>query len=155
MSRRFAPAKPLIYISLLLIVMVVFLLIKGSLFSPGSQALAVVDEFYRYEQEGEFSKSWSLFHSAMQEKFSKDNYIQDRAHVFMSHFGVETFTYKLGKPEKLEKWKMSESGKEHKNIFKVSVTQTYKSKYGTLKLNQEVYLIKEKEKWKIAWDYNH
>lgn len=70
--------------------------------SSEKQAKEVAEEFYSYEQEGEFSSSWELFHSSMKKKFTKGHYIQDRAHVFMNHFGVDTFTYTLSKPEKLK-----------------------------------------------------
>lgn len=155
MARKTVRSKGM-FVGILWIVclIILFLLIKGAFFSPGNQAVAVVEEFYQYEQAGEFSKSWSLFHSAMKVKFTKGNYIQDRAHVFMNHFGVETFTYKLEKPEELKKWKMSKTSPELKNIYKVLVTQTYKGKYGNFDLKQEVYVIQEKGKWKIAWDYN-
>lgn len=141
-------------ILLIITLIILFLLIKGAFFSADKQAMAVVEEFYQYEQAGEFSKSWSLFHSAMKEKFTKGHYIQDRAHVFMNHFGVETFTYTLEKPEEVKTWKMSKTSPSLKNAYKILVTQTYKGKYGNFDLKQEVYVIEEKGKWKIAWDYN-
>lgn len=155
MSKKFAPSKGFIIGVLLFVVIVVmFLTIRGSFFSPSDQAEAVVEEFYQYEQAGEFANSWSLFHSAMKERFSKGHYIQDRAHVFMNHFGVETFSYTLGKPEKLKTWKMFETGPAIKNVYLVPVTQIYKGKYGNFNLEQEVFAVEEKDKWKILWDYN-
>lgn len=155
MARKTVRSKRIIVGMLLMISLIIlFLLIKGAFFSPGNQAVAVVEEFYQYEQAGEFSKSWSLFHSAMKEKFPKGYYIQDRAHVFMNHFGVETFTFTLEKPEALKKWKLSKTSLAMKNVYKILVTQTYKGKYGNFDLKQEVYVIEEKGKWKIAWDYN-
>jgi hypothetical protein len=155
MARKTVRSKGmLVGILLTISVFILFLVIKGAFFSAGKQAVAVVEEFYQYEQAAEFSKSWSLFHSAMKEKFSKGNYIQDRAHVFMNHFGVETFTYTLEKPEELKKWKLSKDSPTMKNVYKILVTQTYKGKYGNFDLKQEVYVIQEKGKWKIAWDYN-
>lgn len=138
----------------ILVIAVVSLLLKWAFFSSGGKAEDVVDEFYQYEAKGDFSKSWALFHSSMKEKFSKGNYIQDRAHVFMNHFGVETFTYTLGKPEKLGKWKMSKTGPDMLDVYKVPVTQTYKGKYGNFDLQQEVFVVKEKDEWRIIWDYN-
>ena len=53
--------------------------------SSDKQAQEIAEEFYSYyEQEGEFSSSWELFHSSMKQKFTKGHYIQDRAHVFMN-----------------------------------------------------------------------
>lgn len=154
MARRSALPKGLfIGIFLIAVFLVAFLFIKGSFFSPSKKAEEVVEEFYRYEQEGDFSSSWALFHLAMKERFSKGHYIQDRAHVFMNHFGVETFTYTLSKPEKVDNWKMSKKGPDMKNVYKFLVTQTYKGKYGNFDLKQEVIAVEEKGKWKIAWDY--
>lgn len=77
-------------------------------FSPSHQAKSAVKEFYTLEQEGNFSESWNLFHSSMKKKWTKGAYIQDRAHVFLNHFGVDTFTYplKMLKKERAGRWKM-------------------------------------------------
>jgi hypothetical protein len=154
MYRKSSPAKGLLIGLLIVSTIATFLILRGTVFSPGKQAKEVVEEFYRYEQTGDFSKSWGLFHSTMKERFGKGDYIQDRAHVFMNHFGVETFTFELGKPEKLKKWSSTKGGPAMKNTYKIPVTQTYKSKYGNLQLNQEIFVTKEKEHWKIIWDYN-
>ncbi|WHZ02420.1 hypothetical protein QNH48_26335 [Neobacillus sp. YX16] len=155
MSRKSMPVTGLVMGMVLLVcILTVFMLIKGAWFSPDKEAVAVVEEFYRFEQEGEFSSSWSLFHSTMKEKFSKGSYIQDRAHVFMNHFGVETFDFTVSEPEEIDQWKMSKTGPAMKNVYKILVTQTYKGKYGNFDLEQEVIIVKEKEEWKIVWDYN-
>jgi hypothetical protein len=155
MVRRSALPKGLfVGIGLFIVLLVGFLFIKSIFFSPSKQAEEVVEKFYSYEQEGDFSSSWGLFHSAMKARFSKGNYIQDRAHVFMNHFGVETFTYTLGKPEEVDNWKMSNKGPDMINVYNFLVTQTYKGKYGNFDLRQEVIAVEEKGKWKIAWDYN-
>ncbi|MCM3763563.1 hypothetical protein [Neobacillus niacini] len=132
----------------------VAMLVRCVFVSSEGEAVDVVNEFYRYEQEGDFSNSWDLFHSSMRKKFTKGDYIQDRAHVFMNHFGVETFTYTLGEAEKLDKWRISKDGPAMKNVYKVPVTQTYKGKYGNFDLMQEVFVVEEKDEWKIMWDYN-
>ncbi|MDQ0216289.1 hypothetical protein J2S13_002730 [Oikeobacillus pervagus] len=112
-----------------------------------------MDKFYHYEQQGRFSESWELFHPFMKEKFPKGYYLQDRAHVFMNHFGVETFTYTLGKPKKLKKWRPTDEGRKLKNVYKVPVIQSYKGTYGNFSLHQEVFVVREKEKWFVLWDY--
>ncbi|AIE61400.1 hypothetical protein [Bacillus methanolicus] len=140
-------------IVIILVLILCSLLVRIIFFSPGGQAKEVVDKFYRYEQEGEFSKSWNLFHSSMKEKFDKGLYIQDRAHVFMNHFGVETFDYTLGKPEKIKNWKMAQGSSPMKIVYKIPVTQSFKSKYGNFKLQQDVFVAKEKNEWKVLWDY--
>ncbi|MEH7438569.1 hypothetical protein V7182_13940 [Neobacillus drentensis] len=132
----------------------IFFIIRTVFISSTSEAKDVVDEFYEYEQDGDFANSWALFHSSMKKKFSKGNYIQDRAHVFMNHFGVETFSYTIGELEELKEWKMSKTGPSLKNVYKVPVTQTYKGKYGNFDLEQEVFVTEEKGKWRILWDYN-
>jgi hypothetical protein len=155
MSRKSAPFKVLLMgIVLLVGIVTVLMLIKATWSSPDKEAIAVVSEFYQFEQEGEFSSSWNLFHSTMKEKFSKGHYIQDRAHVFMNHFGVETFDFTISEPENVDQWKMSKNGHVIKNVYKILVTQTYKGKYGNFDLKQEVFAVEEKEEWKIIWDYN-
>nr|WP_263324739.1 hypothetical protein [Neobacillus sp. Marseille-Q6967] len=155
MSRKLVRTKGLLTgILMLVIVLIVFLLLKVGLSSSGKEAAEVVIEFYQYEQKGEFASSWALFHSTMKEKFPKGHYIQDRAHVFMNHFGVETFTFTIGETEEFEKWKLSKDGPEFQNVYLVPVTQTYKGKYGNFDLEQKVFAVEEKGKWKILWDYN-
>ncbi|WP_286229738.1 hypothetical protein [Neobacillus mesonae] len=150
--RRKRTPLPLI-VAAVLVIGIIFLLGKWLFLSGDRNAEAAVDEFYRFEREGDFSNSWELFHTFMKKRFSKSNYIQDRAHVFMNHFGVETFTYSLGKPEKLNSWKMSKTGKALENVYKVPVIQTYKGKYGNFDLQQDVFVVEEKGEWKILWDY--
>ncbi|WP_066321121.1 hypothetical protein [Bacillus sp. FJAT-29814] len=151
-KRRSIPLKGIILGAL--VFAAVAMLVRCVFVSSEGEAVDVVNEFYRYEQEGDFSNSWDLFHSAMRKKFTKGDYIQDRAHVFMNHFGVETFTYTLGEAEKLDKWKISKDGPAMKNVYKIPVTQTYKGKYGNFDLMQEVFVVEEKDEWKIMWDYN-
>jgi hypothetical protein len=155
MSRKSASIKGFVMGMVLLgCIVTVFMLIRGAWFSPDEEAAAVVEEFYLYEQEGEFASSWELFHSTMKERFGKGHYIQDRAHVFMNHFGVETFDLAMSEPEKIDQWKMSKTGPAMKNVYKILVTQTYKGTYGNFELAQEVFAVQEKDEWKIVWDYN-
>ncbi|MFC3884653.1 hypothetical protein ACFOU2_14590 [Bacillus songklensis] len=143
-----------------IILLILAILVIGSLFwtllsflSPGHQAKKTVEEFYTYEQEGEFGDSWELLHSQMKVKFPKGPYVQDRAHVFMGHFGAETFSYTIDKPEKIERWKMEEGVSPLKVVYKMTVTQSYKGKYGAFDFRQYVFVTKEKGEWKILWDY--
>ncbi|KAA2301856.1 hypothetical protein FY526_22830, partial [Clostridioides difficile] len=46
------------------------------------EAAAVAEEFYKYEQTGDFGSSWELFHPLMKERFPKSAYVQNRAHIF-------------------------------------------------------------------------
>jgi hypothetical protein len=152
MRRRLIPIKGILLG--VLVFVVVGILVRCVFVSSEQEAVELVNEFYRYEQEGDFANSWDLFHSAMKKKFTKGHYIQDRAHVFMNHFGVETFGYNLGEAEKLDEWKIAKDSTAIKDVRKVLVTQTFKGKYGNFELEQEVFVVKEKDKWKIMWDYN-
>lgn len=138
------------------ILLVAFLLIclRIFLFSSSTQAEDIVEKFYQYEQKGNFSDSWELFHPYMKERFSKSLFIQDRAHVFIGHFGADTFSYEISKPVEFDKWKPENGQDNFKDGYKMVVTQKYSGKYGKFNFQQEVYVIKHKGKWTILWDYN-
>jgi len=152
MRRRNARIKGLL--AGLLVLAALFLFIKWLFFSPGRAAEKVVEEFYHDEQVGDFSGAWALFHSTMKKRLPKKMYIKDRPHVFISDFGVKTFTYTIGKPEKLNNWKMSGQGPTLRKVYKLPVTETFKGKYGNFDLKQEVFAVQEKGEWRIVWDYN-
>jgi hypothetical protein len=134
-------------------IFIVFQMVRLGFFSEDRQIKGVVEEFYSFEQDNDFASSWGLFHSSMKKKFEKSNYIQTRAHVFMNDFGVETFSYQVGDPEELGKWKMSQSGPSFQHVYKVPVVQSFKGKFGNFDIEQSVYVVKEKEEWRIVWDY--
>ena len=121
---------------------------------PSHQAKKAVDTFYSYEQEARFASSWDMFHSEMQGKFSRNNYLQDRAHVFLNHFGVESFNYSLSRPKGVSGWQMTSDSEPLGKVYKVTVTKKYHGKYGHFKLIQDVYTVKEDKDWRILWDYN-
>lgn len=141
----------------LLVVFVLVVVVWGVIgtlrVSPSEQAEQVVRSFYEFEQEGRFSESWELFHPLMKERFPKGDYIQERAHIFMSHFGVETFSFSLGKVKKIENWKDTENSSSLKMVYQVPVKQVYQGKFGNFSLHQEVFVTEHKEKWLILWDY--
>ncbi|WP_235420950.1 hypothetical protein [Jeotgalibacillus soli] len=130
-------------------ILILFILLP----SDAEEALETVDLFYRLEQEADFSTSWELFHSEMKNRFPKAGYIQDRAHVFMNHFGVNTYTYTLSEPEEIEDWKM-DIDTESIFVYEIIVTQSYIGKYGRFDFIQYVYVSLEEDEWKILWDYN-
>lgn len=119
-----------------------------------AKAQEAVATFYSFEQKGDFSNSWEMFHPFMRDRFSKGHYIQDRAHVFMNHFGVDTFDYALGDAEEIENWKMAKDGEPFEVAYRVPVTVTYKGKYGNFAINQDVYAVEDENEWKILWDYH-
>ncbi|WP_249869099.1 hypothetical protein [Oceanobacillus saliphilus] len=53
----------------------------------------------------------------MKEKWSKTAYITDRAHVFMGHFGVETFDFAIEDVGKVDNWKMAEDSPALKEVY--------------------------------------
>lgn len=130
-----------------------YALIKTVFYSEEKQALRAVQTFYAHEQDGDFASSWEMFHPYMKEKFAKAQYIQDRAHVFLNHFGVETFDVAFEKPVKMENWSMEKGRKPLPTVYKIPVNQTYKGKYGNFSIRQPVYAVKEKDQWLILWSY--
>lgn len=121
---------------------------------PGQQASRTVEAFYEHEQLSNFSESWDLLHTQMRDKFSKGHYIQDRAHVFMNHFGVDTFEFEVGDVKKIEDWSMEKGSEPLGDVYFMTVVQTFKGKYGHFRLHQDVYVVEEKGEWKILWDYH-
>jgi predicted small secreted protein len=122
--------------------------------SPAQKAESLVNEFYTFEQKGNYSDSWKLLHPFMKEKFSKNAFIQDRAHVFIGHFGAETFSYEIKDSKKVEDWKPAKGEKPFNYAHKFIVTQVYHGKYGKFSFSQEVYVVKYKKGYVILWDYN-
>ncbi|GAA0591684.1 hypothetical protein GCM10009001_04770 [Virgibacillus siamensis] len=121
--------------------------------SPGEIAVETVDKFYAFEQTGDFSDSWDMFHPLMKKKFAKGPYIQDRAHVFMNHFGVTTFSYSVGDATKIKNWKMKKDADPIDVVYKVTVSQVFKGKYGNFTLVQNVFTTQVDGEWKVLWDY--
>lgn len=150
--RRFrSDFAPLLFIAVA--VVVVFVLVRVFFFAGPRQVEQVVQQFYEYEQVGDFAGSWALFHPLMHEKFPKGAYIQDRAHVFMGHFGVETFDFTIGSIDAISDWRMSSSTQRFGKVYAVPVTQSYEGKYGVFEFSQTVYVTKVKGEWLILWDY--
>ncbi len=144
-----------VFIGVIIVVIILLaVFVKSVFFSAKDQANKVVEEFYTYEQKGDFTKSWELFHPYMKERWDKTAYINDRAHVFMGHFGAETFDYSIEFVDKFKEWKMSKDSKLFQIAYKFKVLQAYKGKYGKFTFQQEVYVVQNKDKWQILWDYN-
>lgn len=154
MRRNRFPIKAIIALIFAIACIVFLYLWISSWFSPERKAENVLKSFYEYEQNGQFASSWELFHSEMQNKWDKSEYIQDRAHVFINHFGVDTFEFEYTEPVKLDTWKMSDQSPSLSNVYQFTVILGYESKYGYLEIQQPVYITEEKENWVILWDYN-
>jgi hypothetical protein len=139
---------------IMIVIAFISIAVRAVWLSPSNSAEAVVDQFYSYEQKNNYSDSWELFHPFMQEKFPKTAFIQDRSHVFIGHFGAESFNYTVSKAKKVENWKAAKGEPAFKVAYHFQVTQTYNGKYGKFSFIQEVYTVKHKGKWLILWDYN-
>ncbi|WP_066192202.1 hypothetical protein [Gracilibacillus timonensis] len=147
-------SKRLILLSIVLVILIllfVFLLLY--LFSDERQAVKVADTFYQHEQQGDFGDSWGLFHSSMKERFSKSEYVQDRAHVFLEHFGVTAFDYQLSEAEKVKDYQVNENT-SLQTAYRLTATYIYESKYGYLEISQPVFLVQEEGEWCVTWEYN-
>lgn len=136
------------------IVVLLFISFMNFTKSPEDQATEAIHKFYQFEQEGAFSHSWEMFHPQMQQKFDKAHYIQDRAHVFMNHFGVHTFAYSLSGPTEVTDWTMEDGAERIDRLYKFDVSITYKGKYGNFTIVQGVYATEVAGEWRILWDYN-
>lgn len=140
----------LLLLILILAVTIYFLLHDN----PEHRAEEAVNVFYSYEQNGEYAASWAMFHPLMQKKFPKADYIEDRAHVFMNHFGVTSFTYSLGDASEVHDWQMDKESDAIDIVYKVTVSQVYEGKYGKFTIVQDVYVTWLDEEWRVLWDYN-
>ena len=78
------------------------------LFSPSYKSKKVVEAFYTHEQGGDFADSWELLHPLMKERWSKTQFMTDRLHVFVGHFGTETFQFTIVEGNEIKNWKMAE-----------------------------------------------
>jgi hypothetical protein len=114
----------------------------------------VINEFYKYEKNGDFGNSWELFHSQMKKKFGKSSYIQTKNHVFMGHMGVDTFEVEVGELKKIKKFPFSKDGPIFKDVRSTKVDLQFKSQFGVLRISQVCYVAQEKGEWKILWNYN-
>lgn len=119
-----------------------------------SDAAALVEQFYKDEQIGDYGSAWELFHPLMQERFSKAEYIQKRAHITMQDFGVKSFEFSLGAPKLLPGWKMSGEAEELPVVYEIIVTQKFKSPYGNFEIVQPCYAAQATGKWRLLWSYH-
>ncbi|WP_099159776.1 hypothetical protein [Virgibacillus ndiopensis] len=149
-KKGFSPFLIMLIIVVLLITTTIYILVNKS---PEEQAAEAVNAFYTFEQDGAFSESWAMFHPLMKDKFSKGHYLQDRAHVFMNHFGVTTFTFSLGEAEEVNNWKFEKGAKSIESVYKIPVTQVYKGKYGNFSIVQDVFTTVVDGEWVVLWDY--
>jgi hypothetical protein len=152
MRRRKNPV-PLLLIGIVVAVLIIlFVSVLGN--GGGESPEQVIEEFYEYEQNGDFGNSWEMFHSAMKKKFGKSSYIQTKNHVFLGHMGVDTFEVKVGEIEKIKKFSFSKDGPTFKNVRSAKVDLLFDSQFGALTISQVCYVAQEKGEWKILWNYD-
>ncbi|ASR48657.1 hypothetical protein B4V02_19155 [Paenibacillus kribbensis] len=118
-----------------------------------NQAVKVLNDFYTMEQSGNFGGSWELFHSQMKKKFEKSTYVQQRAHVFMQDMGTDTFTFELGEPQAEYDIRTDQDGEGVGKAYRITVTQHYKTRFGTFNIVQPCYVTQEGEEWRVLWVY--
>ncbi|WP_249869128.1 hypothetical protein [Oceanobacillus saliphilus] len=152
--RKRPNSKFILLTTFVIAVGIVIFVFPLTLFSPSQQAKNIVNAFYTYEQEAAFTESWELLHPLMQERWSKTAYITDRAHVFMGHFGVETFEFAVEDVGMVDSWKMTEDSPVLKDVYIFNVVQTYEGKYGKFHFSQAVYVVETEDSWRILWDYS-
>lgn len=136
------------------LIILLFFSVRGMFKSLNEEeAVEVIAQFYDFEQEGDFGSSWELFHSLMKEKYKKSDYVQTRAHVFMQHFGTNTFEYHLSEPERTFDVQLIEGKEPLSEVYLVTVTQIYHSSFGNFKIVQPVYAAEESGEWRILWSF--
>ncbi|WP_273124309.1 hypothetical protein [Bacillus weihaiensis] len=141
---------------LMVIVVMILLVIIVFQFIPSlgeKEPKEIVEMFYEYEQAGDFGSAWELFHPAMQERFSKNAYVTERSHIYMSHYGVTTFDFELNGEDEVKAFKMADKTEEYPFAYRTEVTQSFKSKFGIFKVEQEVYAVEHEGVWKIMWRF--
>lgn len=90
----------------------------------------------------------------MKERFSKSKYIDQRSHIFVDHFGVDTYELDVGKSNKIKGWRMSEDHEPLTNVYEVPVTKTYQSQFGEFSIKQKVYAVEGNGEWYMMWNYS-
>lgn len=153
--RRQLLIKKLFIISIVLLSFILlYATIKLIFTSDKQNAKKAIIQFYEYEQAGQFSSSWEMFHPYMQLKFPKNDYIQDRAHVFLNHFNIEAFKVTFNKLDKVKSLAIDNGHESLSNVYKMPIVMTINGKYGNLKIHQDVYAVKVDKKWRILWHYD-
>ncbi|KAB8131034.1 hypothetical protein F9U64_13730 [Gracilibacillus oryzae] len=151
---RFFNLKTILFLLISISIIVLVFLFFSNLFDPEKKAARALELFYSYEQAGDYSNSWELFHSQMKDKFEKNYYIQERTYMYKENLGVSTFDFNYNIVEELPKWRMSQESGEIMKVYHYTVSQSFQGKYGTFTIQQPVYVTMEGEKWVILWNYN-
>lgn len=152
--RRRSDKRKLMILFLGMFLLIILGLLVSIIFSLGRGSPEdTVRQFYEFEQSGDFGDSWQLLHPLMQERFDRAAYVQDRAHVFIGHFGAETFSFDIREEKKRKNWKMVKDGKTFETVYEFQVEKNYHGKYGHFLFVQYVYVVRVNKEWRILWDY--
>ncbi|WP_226655017.1 hypothetical protein [Pseudalkalibacillus hwajinpoensis] len=140
------------------LIILVLLLLSGSIAfwiwqQPKARAAATVKEFYLYEQSGDFKKSWALFHSEIQNRFSDEQYSQLRSELITQDIGATSFTFDIGKVKTKKNWRSGVNSVIMKKVYVIKVTQHFQNQFGNFDLVQEVFVVKEEGEFRVLWDY--
>ncbi|HAM80145.1 hypothetical protein [Ornithinibacillus bavariensis] len=146
------------FLILFLIVMIIGMLAVVLFFtfvkSPSSKAKAAVEEFYAYEQDGNFAESWKMFHPFMKERLEKNQYIEDRVQALFNDNGVHTFSFTVDDPELIKNWQVDEDSEPIEEVYKTEVRQFFEGIFGNFEIVQSVYVTSLDGEWTVLWDYN-
>ncbi|WP_258000245.1 hypothetical protein [Bacillus sp. Marseille-P3661] len=147
--------SPIVFVLMLILTLIGLSVLYIAFFKPfpSQQAKEVVEAFYNYEQNGNFAASWALFHSKMKERLPDATYVEERSNILRNDYGVVTFRYSIGFPNKEKNWSMTEDSPPFDVVYEIPVTQMYNGKYGNFEIHQDVFAVQEGDEWKLLWDY--
>jgi hypothetical protein len=118
-----------------------------------NEAIQTVEAFYSAEQSGDYGGAWTMLHSEMKKKFTQADYIQKRTSLFMDAYGAKTFSFEIDEVDHLKKWRMTSDDAYIKDVYKITVIQSFTGIFGDVKIYKDVFVAKEQNEWKILWQY--
>jgi len=118
-----------------------------------NEAIETVKDFYDAEQGGDYGSAWNLLHPEIKKKFTQADYIQERTTLFLDDFKAKGFTYKIDDVDHLKKWRMNGDSPYLKDVYRISVIQSFVGIFGKTKLYKDFYVTKYQDDWKILWKY--
>ncbi|GGH75327.1 hypothetical protein JOD43_000545 [Pullulanibacillus pueri] len=120
---------------------------------PRQKAISAVKEFYDAEQEGDYATAWEMFHPLMKKRFNQTEYIQARSKIYLEDLGIKTFSYKVTDTKHLDHWRMTSQDSSLKDVYRVTVEQSFKGIFGKTRIEKDFYVTETKGDYKILWQY--
>lgn len=117
-----------------------------------NEAIQTVKDFYLAEQGGDYGSAWAMLHSDMKKKFTQSDYIQKRT-ALLDAFGAKTFSFKIDDVDHLKQWRMTGDSSYLKDVYRITVIQSFTGVFGKTQIYKDVYVTKDKNEWKILWQY--